>query len=115
MKYSIVTLGYIQWILYIQEHDSHDEIETEAELDQIHKPLRRYDPSRLSTGSGSSGRSRTRSKNRSRDSDREHRDHGGRSSPAIHRHSLMRKTSNGSQEVILKHLFQYFFLQYIIL
>lgn len=82
----------------VEEHDSHDEIETEAELDQLHKPLKRYDPSRLSTGSGSSGRSRTRSKNRSRDSDRELRDHGGRSSPAIHRNSLMRKTSNGSQE-----------------
>ena len=57
------------------------------------KPLRRYDPVRLSSGSAGSGRSRTRSKNRDRDRD------AGRSSPAIHRHSLIRKSSNGSQEV----------------
>ncbi|XP_071181991.1 ras and EF-hand domain-containing protein homolog isoform X1 [Mytilus edulis] len=79
-----------------EENDSHDEVETESEMDQLHsKPIRRYDPVRLSSGSNSSRKSRTRSKNRDRDRDT---DHGGRSSPAIHRHSLIRKTSNGSQE-----------------
>lgn len=77
----------------VEENDSHDEIETEAEFDQMNsKPLKRFDPVRLSSGSGGSGRSRTRSKNRDRDRD------GGRSSPAIHRNSLIRKSSNGSQE-----------------
>lgn len=77
----------------LEENDSHDELETEAEFDQMNsKPLRRYDPVRLSSGSAGSGRSRTRSKNRDRDRD------AGRSSPAIHRHSLIRKSSNGSQE-----------------
>ncbi|XP_063401210.1 ras and EF-hand domain-containing protein homolog isoform X5 [Mytilus trossulus] len=80
-----------------EENDSHDEVETESEMDHLHsKPIRRYDPVRLSSGSNSSRKSRTRSKNRDRDRDT---DHGGRSSPAIHRHSLIRKTSNGSQEV----------------